>query len=105
MIMLDSCMSVQANNYKFSPHEICSHHPHISGYYPEMPTQYELNPGLVKMRGQDFTTSVLVGDYRSSDLEDISQFHTPVEDEEINDEANIGASCDAASIHVVESSN
>ncbi|PON68469.1 hypothetical protein TorRG33x02_262010 [Trema orientale] len=38
MTMLDSSMSLAANNYRVPPHEFRSHHPHIGGYYPEMPT-------------------------------------------------------------------
>ncbi|PON83443.1 hypothetical protein TorRG33x02_207150 [Trema orientale] len=103
MTMLDSRMSLAGNNYRVPPHEIRSHHQHIGGHYPEMPTQEEANPDPVKVRGHDFTTSAFVGDCGSGGLEDISQFHTPVEVEEINDRVNTGASRGATSTHVVES--
>ncbi|PON34972.1 hypothetical protein PanWU01x14_339830, partial [Parasponia andersonii] len=67
-----------------------------------MPTQEEANPDPVEVRGQDFTTSVFVGDCRSGSLEDISQFHIPIE-VEINDGVNIRASRGATSTHIVES--
>ncbi|PON75960.1 hypothetical protein PanWU01x14_039110 [Parasponia andersonii] len=103
--MLDLGMSLAGNNYRVSPHEICSHHLHIGGNYPEMPTQEEANLDPVEVRGHDFMMSAFIGDYRSGGLEDISQFYTLVDVEEINDGVNIGASYDANSTHVVESSN
>ncbi|PON34489.1 hypothetical protein PanWU01x14_344120 [Parasponia andersonii] len=76
--MLDLGMFLAANNYKVLPYEIRSHHPHISGYYPEMSIQEEANPDPVEVKRHDFTTSAFVSDCRSGDLEDISQFYTPV---------------------------
>ncbi|PON82592.1 hypothetical protein TorRG33x02_216010 [Trema orientale] len=105
MTILDSDMSLATNNYRVSPHQIRSHHPHIGGYYPEMPTQEELNPDPIEMRGHDFTMSAFFSDCGSGSLEDISQFHARVEEEEINDRVNIGVSRGATSTHIVKSSN
>ncbi|PON76546.1 hypothetical protein TorRG33x02_242400 [Trema orientale] len=106
MTILDSGMSLAGNNYRVSPHEIRSCHLHIGGYYPEMLIQEEANPDPIEVRGHDFTTSAFVGDCGSSGLEDISQFHTPVEVvEKINHGVNTGASRGATSTHVVKSSS
>ncbi|PON81841.1 hypothetical protein TorRG33x02_223570, partial [Trema orientale] len=85
-------MSVPTNNYRVPPHKIRSYYPHVGGYYPEMPAQEETNPGRIKMRGHHFMTSAIVCECGSGGLEDISQFHTPVEEKEINDRVSIGAS-------------
>ncbi|PON35202.1 hypothetical protein TorRG33x02_351780 [Trema orientale] len=97
--MFDSGMSMPAYNYRVPSHEIRSHRLYIGGYYPEMPIHEEVNLDSVEIGGHDYTTSAFIGDYGNGGLEDISQFHTPVEEEEINDGVNIRVSRGATSTH------
>ncbi|PON46788.1 LOW QUALITY PROTEIN: hypothetical protein PanWU01x14_248830 [Parasponia andersonii] len=61
--------------------------------------QYMRRPDLVEIKGHDYMTTVFVGDCRNGGLKDISQFHTPIEEEEISDRINIRANRSTTTTH------